>query len=285
MDMKRHRTRRPTPEPLDALIRATLAEDMPEGDVTSEAVFARSDMGKGVFRVKQDGVVAGLAVAGRVFAVLDRRCRFRATVKDGNRVKAGTIIAEVRGPVRALLAGERTALNLLQRMSGIATMTRQYVDAVRGLPVKVLDTRKTAPGLRAVDKLAVKIGGGTNHRFSLSDMAMLKDNHIKAAGSIVAAVKAVRRRAPGVRVEVEAATLDQVREAVEAGADIVMLDNMSLSMMRKAVRLVAGRAKIEASGSVTLKTLRTIALTGVDFVSVGRITHSAPALDISMKLV
>ncbi len=268
----------------DNIIRLALAEDLPKGDVTSEAIFGARDKARAIFRAKQDGVIAGLDVAQRVFALIDRRCKFTARVKDGAKVKEGQIIADVAGSTRALLAGERTALNFLQRMSGIATVTSWYVRAVIGTRARILDTRKTVPGLRALDKYAVKMGGGTNHRMSLSDMAMIKDNHIKAAGGIRAAVAAVRKRST-VSVEVEASTLTQVREAVEAGADIVMLDNMSLSMMREAVRIVRGRTLVEASGSVSLENVRKVARTGVDFVSVGRLTHSALALDISMKIV
>lgn len=274
----------PNPRWLDPILRGALAEDLPDGDVTSEAIFAPSDRAAAIFRAKQSGVIAGLPIARRVFTLLDRRCAFRARVREGARVKAGTVIAEVRGPTRALLAGERTALNVLQRMSGIATLTAEFVAAVRGTGAKILDTRKTAPGLRPLDKYAVKCGGGTNHRMNLSDMAMIKDNHIQAAGGIAAAVQAVRRRAPRVRVEVETSSLDQVKQALAAGADIIMLDNMSVAQMRRAVALVARRAKTEASGSVSLARVRSIARTGVDYISVGRLTHSAAALDISMKL-
>lgn len=270
---------------LDPIIRAALAEDLPRGDVTSEAVFSRTARARAVFRVKEAGTISGLSVARRVFQILSPKCTFISKSRDGKMENSQSLIAEVRGPVRALLAGERTALNFLQRMSGIATATRAYVQAVHGTTCRVLDTRKTAPGLRIIDKYAVKCGGGTNHRMSLSDMAMLKDNHIQAAGSIGAAVKAVRRKSPGIKVEVETATFEQVQDALAANADIIMLDNMSVPMMRKAVRLIAGRAKVEASGSVSLKTIRSIAETGVDFISVGRITHSAPALDISMKFI
>ncbi len=268
---------------MQAAIRAALAEDLPNGDVTSEAVFDSRHFSRAIFRAKQDGVVAGLEFAHWVFKSLDRRCRFEARTRDGNLVKAGRIVATVQGPTLALLAGERTALNLLQRASGIATLTRLYADAVRGTKAKILDTRKTAPGLRHLDKFAVRCGGGTNHRMNLSDRAMLKDNHIKAAGSIAAAVQKVRRHAPRVSVEVETSNLTEVREALAAGADVIMLDNMDLPTMRAAVRLIAGRAKTEASGSVSLSTVKNIAATGVDYISVGRLTHSAPALDISMK--
>ena len=270
---------------VDAVIEAGLAEDIAGGDVTTEALFPADQQGRAVYRAKQDGVIAGLPVAARVFEKLDPPAVFTARVSDGDRVAAGTIVAEVAGPVRTILMGERLSLNLLQRMSGIATLSRKYVDAVAGTGVTILDTRKTAPGLRLFDKYAVRTGGATNHRLNLNELAMLKDNHIKQAGSIAAAVRKVREHTPGIRVEVEAASLDQVREALDARADIVMLDNMGLATMRDAVKLIAGRAKVEASGSISLENVRSVAETGVDFISIGRLTHSAPALDISMKLV
>jgi nicotinate-nucleotide pyrophosphorylase (carboxylating) len=270
---------------IDRVVTAALAEDAAAADVTSHAIFPEEATATAVFRVKQDGILSGLVVAAQVFRHLDTAARFTASAADGDAVTAGQVVAEVSGRTRALLGGERVALNLLQRMSGIATLTRRYADAVKDTAARILDTRKTAPGLRLLDKFAVACGGGVNHRMSLADLAMIKDNHIKAAGGIRGAVARVRAASPAVKVEVEASGLSEVREAVEAGADIVMLDNMSVEDMAAAVKLVAGRAKTEASGNVSLTNVRAIAGTGVDFISVGRLTHSAPALDISMKIV
>ena len=269
---------------VDSIIKAGLVEDAVDADVTSQAIFSPRDQGLAVYRAKQAGVIAGLPVAARVFYHLNRTCTFTPRVVDGATVAKGTVIAEISGSVRALLAGERLSLNLLQRMSGIASLTRTYVDALQGLSTVVLDTRKTAPGLRYLDKLAVRTGGGTNHRMNLADLAMIKDNHRERAGGIRQAVERVRAKAPGIRIEVETANLAQVQEALDAGVDIIMLDNMSTAMMRKAVRLIAGRAKVEASGGIALAQVRAIARTGVDYISIGRLTHSAPALDLSMKI-
>lgn len=270
---------------VERVIENALREDAPGGDVTTNLLFDREERGRGLFRAKSPGVIAGLPVAERVFRKIDPTCVFHALSHDGGHVTAGTILAEVATTRRALLTGERIALNLLQRMSGIATLTAQYVEAVKDLPVKILDTRKTAPGLRVLDKYAVRMGGATNHRLTLSDLAMIKDNHIRLAGGIWPAVRKIRTLAPpGLRIEVECATLDQVREAVEAGADIVMLDNMMPGLMREAVHLVNRRAQVEASGNISLATVREVAETGVDFISVGKLTHSPTALDISMKV-
>jgi nicotinate-nucleotide pyrophosphorylase (carboxylating) len=266
------------------VVGAGLAEDVAGGDVTTDLLFAGAAPALAVFRAKADGVVAGLPVALHVFRTLDPAARLKALVVDGTPVAVGTPLAEVRAVPRTLLTGERLALNLLQRMSGIATLARRYVEAVAGLPVTILDTRKTAPGLRALDKYAVRCGGAVNHRLNLNEMAMVKDNHLKLAGGIAAAVAKLRAAAPGLRIEVEAATLSQVGEALAAGADIIMLDNMDLASMREAVQLVGHRAQVEASGSIGLEQVRAVAETGVDFISVGRLTHSAPALDISMKV-
>lgn len=271
---------------IDGIIDNGLREDIAGGDVTTDVLFEPEELARAVFRAKQDGVIAGLPVAVRVFAKLDLAARFSSLVHDGDAVKAGQPIAEVSGAVRTLLTGERLALNLLQRMSGIATLARRYVDAVAGLPVKILDTRKTAPGLRYLDKYAVRCGGATNHRLNLNELAMVKDNHLKLAGGIAKAMARLRERGgrDGFRIEVETANLDQVREAIAAGADIVMLDNMDVAAMREAVALIAKRAQVEASGNISLETIRAVAETGVDFISIGRLTHSAPALDISMKI-
>lgn len=270
---------------VDRIIENSLREDAPGGDVTTNVLFSPEETGTGIFRSKSPGVLAGLKVAQRVFQKLDDRVHFSAMQEDGTHLAAHTVIAEVNCRTRALLTGERIALNLMQRMSGIATLTAQYVDAVKGLPVLILDTRKTAPGLRVLDKYAVRLGGGTNHRLTLSDLAMIKDNHIRLAGGVWAAVRRIRAQAPaGFRIEVECANLDQVHEAIEAGADIIMLDNMPTSMMREAVHFINKRAQTEASGNIGLETVRAAAETGVDFISIGRLTHSAPALDISMKI-
>ena len=271
---------------VDRIIATGLDEDIAGGDITTDLLFDPDEQGRGLFRAKQEGVVAGLPVAVRVFAKLDQAARFSSLVHDGDAVKAGQPIAEVSGAVRTILTGERLALNLLQRMSGIATLSRKYVEAVAGIPVTILDTRKTAPGLRLLDKYAVRCGGATNHRINLNELAMVKDNHLKAAGGITNAVAKIRAGAKQpVRIEVETGNLDQVREALAAGADIIMLDNMDLATMREAVGLVAKRVPVEASGSIALGQVRAVAETGVDFISVGRLTHSVPALDISMKLV
>jgi nicotinate-nucleotide pyrophosphorylase (carboxylating) len=271
---------------IDRIIETGLREDIAGGDITTDLLFDPDEQGRGLFRAKQDGVIAGLPVAVRVFAKLDLAARFSSLVHDGDAVKAGQPIAEVSGAIRTILTGERLALNLLQRMSGIASLTRKYVDAVAGLPVKILDTRKTAPGLRLLDKYAVRCGGATNHRINLNELAMVKDNHLKAAGGIGPAVAKLRAGATSpIRIEVETANLDQVREALAAGADIIMLDNMDLATMREAVALIAKRVPVEASGSIALDQVRAVAETGVDLISIGRLTHSAPALDISMKLV
>lgn len=269
----------------ERIIEGALREDAPGGDVTTNLLFEREERGTGLFRAKSPGVVAGLPLAERAFRKIDPTCSFTYRAQDGDHVAAGTILAEVVTTRRALLTGERIALNLLQRMSGIATLTAQYVEAVKDLPVKILDTRKTAPGLRVLDKYAVRMGGATNHRLTLSDLAMVKDNHIRLAGGIWPAVRKIRTLAPkDLRIEVECATLDQVREALEAGADIIMLDNMMPGLMREAVHLVQGRTPVEASGNISLATVREVAETGVNFISVGKLTHSAPALDISMKV-
>lgn len=270
---------------VERIIDGALREDTPGGDVTTNLLFEPEEQADGLFRAKARGVVAGLQVAERVFRKLDPLSRFAAQVQDGDRVTAGAALATVHCRRRALLTGERVALNLMQRMSGIATQSAAYVDAVQGLPVTILDTRKTAPGLRVLDKYAVRVGGATNHRLTLSDLAMIKDNHIRLAGGIWPAVRKIRARAPKeLRIEVECSNLDQVQEAIDAGADIIMLDNMMPSLLREAVQLVNKRAQVEASGNIGLDTVRAVAETGVDFISVGRLTHSAPALDISMKV-
>lgn len=269
------------PDEILEAIRRALSEDIGPGDVTTESIVPPQALMRGHIIAKQDGIVAGLDVAAAVYRELDAEVIFQAQVEEGARVQHGQVLALVRGRARSLLTAERTALNFLGRMSGIATLTRQFVDAVAGTKAVILDTRKTAPGLRAVDKLAVRRGGGQNHRFGLYDMALIKDNHIDFAGSIREAVRRVRAAAPQVEIEVEARTLDDVREALNLGVKRILLDNMTLDMLREAVRLVNGRAKLEASGNVSLENVRAIAETGVDYISIGALTHSARVFDLS----
>ncbi|MHB8788836.1 MAG: carboxylating nicotinate-nucleotide diphosphorylase [Desulfobulbaceae bacterium] len=271
---------------LDSQLRSFLAEDIGAGDVTTDAVFQTGEEGAAVLRAREPLVAVGMdLVAGRVFRLLNPAVIVDAAVADGCQVEAGSVLLRVRGPVKDLLRGERVALNLVQRLCGIATLTRKYVEKVAGLDARITDTRKTTPGLRMLEKYAVRIGDGHNHRFSLSDGVLLKDNHLAACGSIAAAVAKVRAQAPHtLRIEVEAETLAQVRECLSCGVEIIMLDNMTLAEMREAVQLIDGRALVEASGGVTLETVRAIAETGVNLISVGRLTHSAPACDIGMDM-
>lgn len=272
---------------LTATIRGFLDEDLGRGDITGAAIFSPEQQGRAVFIAKEPLVAAGISeLAPLVFTTVNPAIVARPLVTDGEQAACGQRLLELAGPVRDLLAGERVALNLCQRLCGIASLTAQFVAAVAGLPVAILDTRKTTPGLRLLEKYAVRMGGGVNHRFNLNDGILIKDNHIAAAGSIAAAVaKARRYNANRLPVEVECETLAQVEEALAAKAEIVMLDNMSLEMMRAAVALVKGRALLEASGGVKLTNVRQIAETGVDRISVGALTHSAPAKDISMEMV
>ena len=270
----------------DAIIDAALREDMPEGDITSESVIPAGAVSEAVFLAKEDGVLAGLPVARRVFEKIDASVEFVERIEDGAAFKRSDILARLKGPTVALLKGERTALNFLQRLSGIATATRRFVDAVAGTKAKILDTRKTTPGLRLLEKYAVKMGGGANHRLSLSDMVLIKDNHLRHVGSVAEAVRRARAAVkPGIRIEVEAAELAQVRDALAAGADMIMLDNMMIETMREAVSIADGRVPLEASGTVSLERVRAVAETGVDFISVGALTHSARAVDISMEFL
>jgi nicotinate-nucleotide pyrophosphorylase (carboxylating) len=271
---------------MDRIIRNALAEDIGDGDVTTLNTIPESAVLMGQFLAKADGVVAGLAVVQRVFELLDAHVQITQFVHDGDRVQVGQAIAAIRGPGRAILTGERVALNLLQRMSGIATLTRRYVDTVAGTQAVILDTRKTAPGLRVLDKWAVRLGGGQNHRIGLYDMAMIKDNHIAAVGGIAEAVRRVRAGDPrGRPIEVEVTDLEQLREALDQPIDRILLDNMSLAQMREAVQIAAGRVPLEASGNVSLDTVAAIAATGVDYISSGALTHSVMALDISLDIM
>jgi len=271
---------------LDQVIEAALKEDMPEGDITSECVIPSGSVSKAIILAKETGILAGIDVAARVFAKIDPRTRFEKIFKDGRAFEPHDILARVRGNSISLLKGERTALNFLQRMSGIATRTGHFVEAVRGTGTKILDTRKTTPTLRFLEKYAVKMGGGENHRSSLSDMVLLKDNHLRLVGSVTEAVQMARAKIkPGMKIEVEVTNFDEAKEAVEAGASMIMLDNMSLMKMREVIGWVRRRVPVEVSGKVTLRRARQIASLGVDYVSVGSLTHSFASVDISMEFI
>ncbi len=268
----------------DRLIMQALEEDITSEDITTNAVMREKQMGEVQLLCKQDGVLAGLWVFERVFQLLDPETEAQFYVKDGDKVKAGQLAGVVKGDIRVLLSGERTALNFLQRMSGIATYTHQIAELLKGSRTRLLDTRKTTPNMRIFEKYAVKTGGGYNHRYNLSDGILLKDNHIAAAGSVKKAVEMAREYAPFVRkIEVETENLDMVREALEAGADIIMLDNMTPEMMKEAVDLIQGRAQTECSGNVTRENIDKVLSLGVDYISCGALTHSAPILDLSLK--
>jgi nicotinate-nucleotide pyrophosphorylase (carboxylating) len=273
------------PSDYEGLVRRALAEDIGAGDVTTEATVAPDVRGHGVLVAKSRLVVAGLDVAFAVFKTVagDRPLAIEALVTEGDRVEPGTVLAVIDGPAAALLTAERTALNLLQRLSGIATATRAAVEATGGR-IAILDTRKTTPTLRALEKYAVRVGGGRNHRFGLYDLVLIKDNHVRLAGGVTKAVDAARRRSPGVPIEIEAQTVAQAAEAADAGADIVLLDNLSTAQIRTAVERIGGRAKTEISGNVTTARLPELATTGADFVSMGALTHSVQAADISFEI-
>ncbi len=268
----------------DELILMALNEDITSEDITTNSVMPEKCMGMAILICKQDGVIAGLNVFKRVFELLDKDTKVEFFHKDGDNVKSGEILANVTGDIRTILSGERTALNYLQRMSGIATYTSSIVKLLEGSNITLLDTRKTTPNMRVFEKYAVKVGGGSNHRYNLSDGVLLKDNHIGAAGSITKAVNMAKSYVSHVyKIEVETENLDMVKEAVEAGADIIMLDNMSIEDMKKAVELIDGRAKTECSGNVTKENIETLKDIGVDYISSGALTHSAPILDVSLK--
>ncbi len=270
------------PEILDC-IKSALKEDIGKGDVTTDSIVPPDAKMSGQIEAKHAGIVAGLDIAQIIFKTLDKRVAFISHVTEGEHIKQSQILATVTGPARALLTGERTALNFLGRMSGIATLTGQFVDAVKGTKAIILDTRKTAPCLRHVDKLAVQRGGGRNHRMGLYDMILIKDNHIDFAGSLSDAVQRARKMSSHLELEIEARTLDDVRSALQLGVQRILLDNMSIEEMREAGRLTAGRAKLEASGNVGLENVRQIAETGVDYISVGALTHSAKVLDLHFE--
>ena len=269
---------------VDNLIKMALQEDISSEDVTTNAVMREEKTGKADLLCKQDGIICGLDVFCRVFTLLDERLTFDLKCQDGDQVKNGQLLGTVTGDIRVLLSGERTALNYLQRMSGIATCTYRVASLLKGTKTKLLDTRKTTPNMRIFEKYAVKVGGGYNHRYNLSDGVLLKDNHIGAAGSVTEAVRLAREYAPFVRkIEVETENLAMVQEAVDAGADIIMLDNMSVEEMQEAIRIIDGRAETECSGNITGDNISRILSLGVDYVSSGAITHSAPVLDVSLK--
>lgn len=270
---------------LDDLLRYSLREDIGFADITSEAIFSETHVSQGFLLAKQDFTLAGIEVFSRVFALLDNRVKVKPSYMDGTRIKYNEKFALIEGPTRALLTGERVALNFLQHMSGIATKTNQYVEQAQGTGAVIVDTRKTTPGLRMLEKYAVNVGGGKNHRFGLDYMVMIKDNHIQAAGGINAAVQQVRDHiSPFIKIEVEVETMDQVRQAVEAGADIIMLDNMPITMIQQAVQIIQGKAFVEVSGNVTVERVSDLAIAGVDIISSGSLTHSVKAIDISMRL-
>ena len=270
---------------VDAIVRRALEEDVGTGDITTLLTVPEGTQAVGEFIATQNGVLAGMPVAARVFYQIDGSVQLEPYTDEGQRFDAGAVLAVVRGHARAILTGERVALNFLQRLSGIATLTARFVEVVRDLPVRICDTRKTTPGLRYLERYAVRVGGGFNHRFGLSDAVLIKDNHLAVCGGMTQAVHRVRRLAPHtMKVEVECATLQQVQEALEAGVDIILLDNMTPDDLREAVRMAKGRAFLEASGGVRLDTVRQIAQTGVDAISVGALTHSAPAIDITLEL-
>lgn len=269
---------------VDEYILNTLKEDITSEDVSTNAVMPEDKQGKAELICKQGGIICGLDIFRRTFELLDDTSRFEANFKDGDEVKKGDLLGIIYGDIKAILSGERTGLNYLQRMSGIATITKEYADRLKGTGTTLLDTRKTTPNMRPFEKYAVTVGGATNHRYNLSDGVLLKDNHIGAAGSITKAIEMARTYAPFVRkIEIETETLEQVQEALDAKADIIMLDNMDNETMRKAVEMIGDKAQTECSGNVTKERLKEIAEIGVNFVSCGALTHSAPIMDISLK--
>lgn len=270
------------------IIKKALDEDIQVGDITTQAIIPDAVFGKGKLLVKADGIIAGLNVAGSVFQILDKDVEFKLIIPDGEKVKAQNIVAEVEGKASTILTGERTALNFLQRMSGIATLTNTFVEKTKHTKVKILDTRKTAPGLRLLDKEAVRLGGGKNHRIGLFDLFLIKDNHIEIAGSITKAVNICRKfqqeKKISLKIEVETKNLEEVKESLECNVDVIMLDNFDTDIMKKAVAIINGKCLVEASGNININNVKEIAETGVDFISVGALTHSVKALDISMEV-
>jgi nicotinate-nucleotide pyrophosphorylase (carboxylating) len=271
-------------EPIKKIIKFALAEDIGTGDITTQASVSPRKKGRAIAVAKEDFIIAGIDVFAETFQFLDENTKIKKLMNDGRRAKKGDVIAEVSGSLSNILQAERVALNLFQRMCGIATLTAKYVKAVRGTKVKILDTRKTVPGLRILDKMAVRMGGGRNHRIGLYDGVLIKDNHIEAAGDIASAVKAQRKN-PFMKIEVETKNIKEVKEALKCDVDVIMLDNMSVPAMKKAVDFVKGRTLLEASGNVSLKNVAAIAAIGVDFISIGELTHSVRAADISLKII
>ena len=269
----------------ESIIRRALEEDIMFGDITTDSIIDEFAFTEANLIAKQEGTIAGIGITEKVFKILDESSFFMSNIKDGDQVKPDQVIAVIKGRTRALLKAERTALNILQRLSGIATKTKCFCDKIDKYQTRIVDTRKTTPGLRLFEKYAVKVGGGENHRFSLSDGVLIKDNHIKAAGGISNAILLAKKSVPHtIKIEVETESMEQVKEAIEAKADIIMLDNMSIEQMKKAVDFINKRALVEASGNMNLNTIADVAATGVDLISVGAITHSATSLDISMRI-
>jgi len=270
---------------IDEVVRRALEEDIGPGDHTTNAIIPAEAQASALIVSKDTGILAGLPVAERVFHLLDPRVTLERLLEDGSRLELGSVIARVRGPAQALLTGERVALNFLRHLSGVATQTRRLVDLVAGTKARLVDTRKTTPGLRLLEKYAVRVGGGHNHRIGLYDGVLIKDNHIRVAGGIAKAIRRARAYAPHLtKIEVEVEDLEQLEEAIAAGADVVLLDNMDIPLLREAVKRAGGRVPLEASGGITAENIRAVAETGVDYISVGAITHSAPSLDISMDV-
>ncbi|MBN2635433.1 MAG: carboxylating nicotinate-nucleotide diphosphorylase [Prolixibacteraceae bacterium] len=270
----------------EVLFDLAYAEDIGDGDITTNNLIPPEQNKTAILVAKEEGVIAGLPIAEMVFKKFDKDIEWNVKIPDGSKVSAGDILVEFKGNYRALLTGERKALNFLQRLSGIATYANQCLKEIEGYKVEILDTRKTLPGYRYLDKYAVRMGGASNHRFGLYDMVMIKDNHIQVAGGIIKAVEAIRKHIPkSIKIEVETTTLEQVKEALEAQVDIIMLDNMSSQMMSEAVEIINKRAKIEASGNMTIKRIRKVAATGIDYISIGALTHSVKALDISQRII
>lgn len=273
-------------EDIDRAIEVALREDMPEGDITSESIIPHSSVSEAIILAKGDGILAGIDVAKRVFEKIDSSIVFKKIVKDSQPFRKRDILARLKGNSISLLKGERTALNFLQRMSGVATATREFVEAVQGTRTKILDTRKTTPGLRFLEKYAVKMGGGMNHRFNLSEMVLIKDNHLKIIGSIAKAIKEAKEKVkPRIKIEVEVTDFNGAREAMKSGASMIMLDNMTLEKMKEIVDWIKGRIPIEVSGKMNLEKVKAIASLGVDFISVGALTHSSRSVDISLEFL
>lgn len=273
-------------ERLDSLIKMALREDMPSGDVTSESIISLDSISKAVILSKEDGVLVGISIAEKVFRMVDPSLQFKKLKNDGDRIYKGQELARIEGKSISLLKGERTALNFLQRLSGIATKTQKFVEKLSGTKTQILDTRKTTPGLRELEKYSVRMGGGKNHRMSLSDMVLIKDNHLQLVGSISEAIKKARKNVGNtMKIEVETTTLEEVKEALESGADLIMLDNMSVEAMKEVVEFIRGRVPLEVSGNVDLNRIEELASLGVDYISVGGLTHSYHSLDISMEFL